>query len=131
MRKSSRSPEGVPGTCPACGAVICLEPAGAVGDAPCPYCGRALWFVHFAGRMLFYVREEVDAARRQKMAEALAQWAKKHGVDLRAADELDSLDIIDVFHQLERAVGVRITDETARRIRTFRDVIDLLVLDKK
>jgi acyl carrier protein len=131
MRTSSRSLEGVPGTCPACGTVICLEPAGPVGDAPCPYCGQVLWFIHFVGQMLFYRREDVAAVRRQKMADALAQWAKKHGADLRVADELDSLDIIDVFHHLERALCVRITDESARRIRTFRDVMDLLVLEKR
>jgi acyl carrier protein len=130
MRTSSRSLEGVPGTCPACGAVICLEPAGAVGDAACPYCGHLLWFVHLAGQMVFYPQEEVAAARRQKMAKALAQWSRKHGADLRQADELDSLDVIDMFRHLERAMGVRITDESARRIRTFRDVMDLLVLER-
>jgi acyl carrier protein len=130
MRTSSRSLEGVPGNCPACGAVICQEPAGPVGEAPCPYCGKVLWFVHFAGQMLFYPQEEVAAPRRQKMGDVLVQWSRKHGADLRLADELDSLDIIDVFHQLEHAMGVRISEESARRIRTFRDVIDLLVLEK-
>jgi acyl carrier protein len=131
MRTSSRTLEGVPGHCPECDAVICLEPAGPVGDASCPYCGQPLWFVHFAGQMLFYRDEEVAGTRRQKMADALEQWSKKRRADVRRVDELDSLDIIDVFHQLERALGVRITDESARRIRTFRDVIDLLVLEKR
>jgi acyl carrier protein len=129
MTLSSRIPEGVPGPCPACDALICLEPSVAAGDAPCPYCGHLLWFVHFAGKMLYYRQEEVAAPRRQKIAEVLAQWSQKHRLDLRLADQLDSLELVDVFHELERGMGVRISEQSARRIRTFRDVIDLLVLE--
>jgi acyl carrier protein len=129
MRTSSRTPEGVPGNCPVCDAVLCLEPVAAVGGAPCPYCDRPLWFVHFAGHMLFYPEEAVSEVRRQRFAAAFMQVGQKQGLDLRMQDELDSLDLIDIFRELERAMGVHISEKTARQIRNVRDLIDLLVLD--
>jgi hypothetical protein len=129
MSKPTPHREGIPGTCPLCDVVLCLEPANAVGDVSCPYCDRPLWFVHFAGHMLYYPQEAVSAARRHKMAAAFAQIAAKYGVDLRTQDELDSLDLIDVFRHLERAMGVHISERTAGRLRNVRDLIDALVLD--
>ena len=41
---SSRTPEGEPFRCPACGAVDRIEPSRPPGDAPCPSCGQLLWF---------------------------------------------------------------------------------------
>ncbi len=129
MTKRRPIPEGIPGTCPLCQAVLCLEPVAAVGDVLCPYCDRPLWYVHFAGHMLFYPQEAVSEGRRRRMAELFAELAQKHGADLRVQDELDSLDLIDVFRELERGMGVRISEKTARQIRNVRDLIDLLVLD--
>ena len=31
--------------CPACGGQVFINPAGAVGDSPCPHCRWLLWFV--------------------------------------------------------------------------------------
>ena len=41
---SSRTPEGILGDCPNCGAAICVEPSWPAGDAPCPDCGSLVWF---------------------------------------------------------------------------------------
>jgi hypothetical protein len=41
---ASRTPEGRPGHCPACGEAVCLEPSWPSGDAPCPRCGNLVWF---------------------------------------------------------------------------------------
>ena len=41
---SSRTPEGVPARCGACGASVCVEPSWPSGDAPCPRCGGLVWF---------------------------------------------------------------------------------------
>jgi hypothetical protein len=41
---ATRTPEGVPGRCPACEAAVCVEPSWPTGDAPCPRCGTLVWF---------------------------------------------------------------------------------------
>jgi FHA domain len=41
---SSRTPEGELNRCPVCGETVRLEPSRPPGDAPCPSCGRLLWF---------------------------------------------------------------------------------------
>src|SRR5262245_23811230 len=46
MTISSRTPEGSPNRCTACGADVRVEPSNPPGDAPCPRCGHLLWFVH-------------------------------------------------------------------------------------
>jgi hypothetical protein len=42
---SSRTPEGVPNSCPLCGHQFRIEASQPFGDAPCPACGTLLWFV--------------------------------------------------------------------------------------
>jgi hypothetical protein len=44
MKPSSRTPEGWPNRCPACGKEVRIEPSIPPGDAPCPNCGHLLWF---------------------------------------------------------------------------------------
>ena len=44
MDTPSRTPEGVPGRCPICGAKVRLEPSAPLSDAPCPNCGHLIWF---------------------------------------------------------------------------------------
>lgn len=41
---SSRTHEGDPNLCPACGCRLRLEPSEPSRDAPCPQCGHLLWF---------------------------------------------------------------------------------------
>jgi acyl carrier protein len=127
MRISSRTPEGVPGHCPLCDAVICLEPSGPVGDAPCPYCGSLLWFVRLAGQVQYYAQDEVNATKRQKIHDAIASWAQDSGLDLSAIHELDSFDLAQLFLHVESELGVVISEKAARQMRTLGDVIDYLV----
>ncbi len=44
MKPSSRTPEGEPNRCPACGKLARIAPSRPPGDAPCPHCGYLLWF---------------------------------------------------------------------------------------
>jgi excisionase family DNA binding protein len=44
MNISSRTPEGAPNTCPLCGLELKIEPSRESLDAPCPACGKLLWF---------------------------------------------------------------------------------------
>jgi acyl carrier protein len=130
MTISSRTPEGVPGNCPLCDAVICLEPSGPVGDAPCPYCGSLLWFVRLAGQVQYYPLDEIPATKRQKIYNAIAGWAAESGFDLTAIHELDSFDLAQLFLQVESELGVTISEKAARKMRTLGDVIDYLVRDR-
>jgi anti-anti-sigma factor len=41
---SSRTPEGLPASCPVCGSHLKIEPSDPAGDAPCHRCGHLLWF---------------------------------------------------------------------------------------
>ena len=45
MDTPSRTPEGVPNCCPACGGEVHLDPSSPLGDVPCPHCGHLLWFL--------------------------------------------------------------------------------------
>jgi acyl carrier protein len=129
MKTASRTPEGVPGNCPICNAVLCLEPSDPVGDAPCPYCGHLLWFVRLANQVKYYPQEDIAATKRQRLYEAIANWARDAGIDLRAIHNLDSFDLAQLFLELERSLGVTITSAQARNLRTLGDVIDHLVRD--
>lgn len=44
MNISSRTPEGSPGKCFVCGAVINIAPSYPADDAPCPVCGTLVFF---------------------------------------------------------------------------------------
>ena len=131
MTISSRTPEGVPGNCPICDAVICLEPSGPVGDAPCPYCGSLLWFVQLAGQVQYYAVEEIPVTKRRKIYDAIANWARDSGIDFNAVHVLDSFDLAQLFLELESALGIKIAEKDARNLRTLGDVIDLLVRDDR
>jgi acyl carrier protein len=130
MKTPTRTPEGVPGNCPLCDAVICLEPSGPVGDAPCPYCGHLLWFVQLAGQVQYYSAEDVPATRRQKIYDVIANWARDNEVDLNAVHELDSFDLAQLFLELESELCITITEKDARELRTLGDVIDHLVREE-
>ena len=44
MQISSRTPDGIPNSCPVCGGNVRANPSPITQDAPCPICGHLLWF---------------------------------------------------------------------------------------
>ena len=54
MTISSRTPEGTPNQCPACGDKVKIVPSTPTGDAPCPSCGSLLWFIVREPDVLFF-----------------------------------------------------------------------------
>jgi acyl carrier protein len=127
MKTPSRPPEGVPGNCPVCGAVICLEPSGPVGDVPCPYCGQLLWFVQLWRHVKYFRAEDVAPTVRRKIHDVIAAWARKNGRDLWYFHDLDSLDMVELILDLETELGVTISLEDARNLKNVGDVIDHIV----
>jgi acyl carrier protein len=127
MTIASRTPEGVPGHCPLCDAIICLEPSGPIGDAPCPYCGQLLWFVHVPPQICYFALDEVRAAKREKLAALLSRWVKKDAAGNWLALDLESLDATEFILEAEAALGMRLDEEKTRDLRNLGDLIDYLV----
>lgn len=103
MVVSSRTPEGSPNRCPACGNAVRVEPSRPFGDAPCPSCGTLLWFVASGPEPRFF-----DPADPEFMAFVAARF----GVDSEAVrggrwDELgiDSLDLVELVLEWEERFG--------------------------
>lgn len=67
---SSRTPEGRPHRCPACGTSVRLEPSERPGDATCPQCGGLVWFAEVT------VVEFGDGLIDREFYEQLAQLAE-------------------------------------------------------
>src|SRR5207245_10129553 len=71
MTRPSRKPEGVPIRCPSCEAILCPEPVDVEWTAPCPYCGRLLWFIRLPDAIPDAVRcyrhDEVSPRKREKV----------------------------------------------------------------
>lgn len=61
MDISSWIHKGLPDRCPACGKTLHPKPDLLCGEAPCPYCGRLLWFFVIKGEAHFLFPEEVDS----------------------------------------------------------------------
>ena len=118
MPIASRTPEGWPSRCPVCGATIRIDPSLPPGDAPCPQCGQLVWF---------------DPADYRRWA--LEFIAARLGLDPGAIDldspltELgqDSLDVVELFMELEEEFEANIPDAVAENIRTVRELIEWLV----
>jgi acyl carrier protein len=128
---SSRTPEGVPNTCPLCHSPICIEPSQPSGDAPCPRCGALLWFIGTEDEFRYYDSAVIGPIR-EKILQLLCD---NLGVNRDRVSEatsfehevgVDSLDIVELVMELEEEFGVVVTDEDAEKIRTVRDAIEYL-----
>jgi acyl carrier protein len=106
---SSRTPEGRPGRCPICEAVVCIEPSGLTGDAPCPQCGQLLWFVVLPTEMRLYPLDEIPEEKRQRLAEIL---------DAFGGTIQDSLDVVELVMDLD------VVPEDPNQIQSLGDLLD-------
>jgi acyl carrier protein len=127
LARQPRTPEGVPSQCPVCAAVICLEPTGSLGEATCPYCQRRLWFVQVFPHGLYYPDEEVSLVKRQKIAVVLTKWAAKTRQGTLAVDDLDSMELVEIVMEMEQILGVSLTEEAVREMKSLADLIDYFV----
>jgi acyl carrier protein len=125
--RQPRTPEGVPSQCPLCAAVICLEPTGSFGEATCPYCQGRLWFVQVFPHGLYYPDAEVSAAKRQKIAAVVTKWAATSRQRALAVDDLDSVELVAFVMEMEQMLGVRLTEEAVREMKSLADLIDYFV----
>jgi acyl carrier protein len=131
MTTSSRTPEGVPGRCPVCAAIICLELSGPDGDAPCPYCDSPLWYLRMLDDVRYYAHDEVPPVTREKILAFLSQWLHRGEMRYETARrrwlDVDSLDLFEIVLRLEREFGVDIPQREAMKWRSIGDLIDFLV----
>jgi acyl carrier protein len=131
MIPTSRTPEGEPNYCPVCKSLISIEPSHPPGDAPCPKCGRLLWFGQTSSGMHCYDRDAVTGILerlRRILAERLAlsandvTWSAPFIEDVGA----DSLDILELVMELEEEFEITIPDDQAEKIKTVGDAIDYI-----
>jgi acyl carrier protein len=129
LARTPRTPEGVPSQCPRCDAVICLEPTGSFGETTCPYCRGSLWFVQVLPFVLYYPSEEVSAAKREKIAAVVKRWAAVAigQPGLLAVSDLDSIELVEFVLELEKLLGVRLTPDAVREMKSLADLIDFFV----
>jgi acyl carrier protein len=116
MTISSRTPEGVPGQCPICEKLICVEPSLTTGDAPCPRCGTLLWFVVVEAAARFYPQGDISP-RKKQLIERLANAAQ------------DSLDFAEFVMELEEEFGTEwhVPDAKIQEMRSVGDLIDYII----
>ena len=122
-----RTPEGVPSQRPRCATVICLEPTGSLGEATCPYCRGRLWFVQVFPHRLYYPDQEVSPAKREKIAAIVDKWTAKTRQGTLTVDDLDSMEIVEIVMEMEKTLGVRLTEEVVREMKSLADLIDYFV----
>lgn len=127
LSKTPRTLEGVPSQCPLCAAIICLEPAGSLGEATCPYCRGRLWFVQVFPHGLYYPNAEVSPAKRQKIAAVVTKWAATTRQGALAVDDLDSMELVELVLEMEQLLGVRLTEDAVREMKSLTDLLDFLV----
>lgn len=112
---SSKTPGGMPGICPVCGASIVVTPSEPLDDAPCPNCGVLLWpiqgqqsaFLIHAGRISHEDRE----------------WLHETARRLDQGDP-DSLDQVELIMDLEERFELSIPDEVASTWHSIDDFLD-------
>lgn len=116
MTISSRTPEGVPGQCPICEKLICVDPSLPTGDVPCPRCGTLLWFVVAEGAYRFYPQGDISPRKKQLL-------------ELLANAPTDSLEFVEFVMELEEEFG---SDggglaEKMQEMRSIGDFIDYII----
>jgi hypothetical protein len=127
LPKKRRAPEGVPSECPLCDAVICLEPGGSHGEATCPYCRGALWFVQVFPHLLYYPSAEVSPGKRQKIEGVVTKWADAVRQGPLAVEDLDSIELAEFVMEMEAILGARLTEDAVRHMKSLGDVLDFFV----
>jgi acyl carrier protein len=127
LPRKPRTQEGVPSQCPLCAAVICLEPTGSLGEATCPYCRGRLWFVQVFPHGLYYPNAEVSAAKRERIAAVVTKWAATSRQGALAVDDLDSMELVAFVMEMEQMLGVRLTEDAVREMKSLADLIDFFV----
>ena len=127
MTIASRTPEGYPARCPVCAKVICLEPSDPVGDAPCPYCGVLLWFVHLPRETRYYEFDALPEATRIRIAEFVHKWFVRRGKSGWSSLGFDSLDVAELLLDIEDEFGAHVTFEEAMNWHSPGDLIDFLI----
>ncbi len=133
MTETTPAPERAAGQCPLCRAAVALQPTEDYGNAPCPACGKSLWYCKQPGGIWFH-----DAAKAAQLRERVIPFvAKQLGADAtRITDATsfvedlaaDSLDIVEMVMSLEEEFGVKIPDEEAEKIRTVGQLLNWLLL---
>jgi acyl carrier protein len=135
MSETTRTAEANTAACPACGAAVRTEPTTLTGEAPCPACKRALWYVNLKPRPRWFDRDAMAASKRDKLAKAVEAIAGRLGGPQTAAalqdaalaeSGLDSLDIAEMVMELEEICGINIPDADAEKLKTIGQVIDYL-----
>ena len=128
---SSRTPEGEPNLCPVCGALVCIDPSGPSGDAPCPSCGVLLWFL--APRTACAsMRRTGSPPSAKDVADVLARLLRIRKEELtRSFSSIEdfglySLDIVELVMELEEEFEFTIPDAEAEGC-TIGDLIDWLI----
>jgi anti-anti-sigma factor len=82
MAISSRTPEGLPISCPVCGSHLKIEPSDPAGDAPCHRCGHLLWFTWEDRGDVEVFRPTVSLLSRESLDSFLDSVAIRPGVQL-------------------------------------------------
>ena len=82
MVNSSRTPEGLPASCPVCGSHFKIEPSDPAGDAPCHRCGHLLWFTWEDRGDVEVFRPTVSLLSRESLDSFLDSVAIRPGVQL-------------------------------------------------
>lgn len=111
MTISSRTPEGLPASCPLCGASVVVEPSILIGDATCPRCGHLLWFIQTADVTRVFDTERSIATRERFIdivAEQLGVDRGKIANNPRLVNDadVDSLDMVEMIMEVEEESGL-------------------------
>ncbi len=112
---SSRTPEGEPGRCPACGANVVVLPAAPLADAPCPACGVLIWPLAGDKAPNLIAADELPAEKRAALRELALRYQAAVG---------DSLERVELLMELEALLEISIPDEVAERFRTVEEFLD-------
>jgi acyl carrier protein len=121
-----------PGHCPVCGSAVSVEPAETYGNAPCPKCGKQLWFCTQTEGVWFHDAEKLAPIRAKVLklvADGLGADPSKITDASAFVEDLmaDSLDVVEMVMSLEEAFDVKIPDAEAEKIKTFGQLLDWLM----
>jgi anti-anti-sigma factor len=124
MAISSRTPEGLPISCPVCGSHLKIEPSDPADDAPCHRCGHLLWFTWEDRGDVEVFRPTARVLSRESLDSFLDSVAIRPGVQL-------VLDLSDVrfFSSSVLAQLINLKKRVARvggRVRIQHVYCDLL-----
>jgi anti-anti-sigma factor len=117
---STRTPEGQPGRCPICGAVLKVEPSDPPGDAPCPCCGHLVWFTVDESADILVIQLTGEFVEPVMLAELVASLddgtARRIVFDLGRVKYLESA-ALGVLIDLKKRIRKRGEELTLRGLR--------------